>query len=468
MKKSKMMTLLIVMILLLVWVVPASAQDLGDSDKSSFMVQNISASAVTVTVQFFNSTGTAFTPTCLDGSGPCTNPNPFSLAVGASKQITVGDIPSAQLPTGKYSVVISSTGQVAAVASIQSSGTKQFFGAYSSFNSGASSVSLPTVGYNYYGWYGMITVMNLGSIATDVTFTIKCTNVALTGTLTKTSLAANASHTWLLKSTVPSGFTGSTICQGGGTIISSNGQPLAVVNNQNMPANGRTSTFESVITGSSKVFLPQISAKYYQWISSINILKQGSGPTTVTVTWGDGYLPKGTCSLTDAAPACQLVVPNAHSHNARTSAVVTSSNGMSLLIAVGSSREDPGPSYSGGYNGLASGSNSVALPMVMRNYLGWMQAINCMNVSATTTDLTIAYEGKAPYDVGVSLGEGASVQIVTTSDTHLNDGYLGSAIITAKNASAQIACMVGSANPLQAETNNLPGDWATHYISLPK
>ncbi len=475
MKKAKFLSLFIVMIMLVVAVVPAYAQDLGDDDSSAFMVQNTSGAQVTVTIQFVNSTGAIIQPTCLDGSGPCTFPNPFTLATNASREIVVGSVPLAQLPAGKYSVIISSTGQVVAVATVSSAGTNQFTGGYSSFDTGASTVYLSTVNYNWTAnaWYSMVTVMNLGDVTIPtVTFSIKCTNsgfVGVTGTLTKTNLAAKASHTWVLKTNnaanTPVGFTyGVTTCQGGGTITSSNGQPLAVVNNNNQPSLGKTATFESVISGSSKVYLPQVNSMYTQWISSINILKQGAGNTTVTVAWGDGE-PSDTCNLTDAIPSCQMVAHTVRSQNVRTSAVVTSSNGMTLLVSVGSSRTLPGPGHSAGYNGFSSGSHAVALPYVTRNYGGWVTSINCMNVSPTSTSFNIAYEGKTPYNTG-TYSEGQSFQIYTPSDGALTDGWLGSAIITANAAGALIACQVGNANTVNAQT--LPGDWSEQYIGLPK
>ena len=470
MKKAKFLSLFIVMIILVVAVVPASAQDLGDDDSSAFVVQNTSGASVTVTIQFVNSTGGIVQPTCLDGSGPCTFPNPFTLAIAASREIVVGNVPLAQLPAGKYSVIISSTGQVVAVATVSSAGTNQFTGGYSSFDTGASTVYLSTVNYNWTTnvWYSMVTVMNLGDVAIPtVTFTIRCTNsgfVGVTGTLTKTNLAAKASHTWVLKNTVPTGFTVATTCQGGGTITSSNGQPLAVVNNNNQPNLGKTATFESLISGSSKVYLPQVNSMFTQWISSINILKQGAGNTTVTVTWGDGETPD-TCNLTDAVPSCQMVAHTVRSQNVRTSAIVTSSNGMTLLISVGSSRILPGPGHSAGYNGFSSGSPAVALPYVTRNYGGWVTSINCMNVSPTSTSFKIAYEGKTPYDTG-TYSEGQSFQIYTPTDGALTDGWLGSAVISANVAGALIACQVGNANTVNAQT--LPGDWSEQYIGLPK
>lgn len=469
MKKNKIFSLAIVCILLVVAVVPVSAQDLGDDDSSSFMVQNISGGSVTVTLQFVNSTGTVTQP-CLDNSNPCTT-NPFTLAAGASKEIIVGNIPLANLPAGKYSVIISSTGQVVAVATVSSAGTNQFTGGYTSFNSGSTPMYLSTVNYNWTtnAWYSMVTVMNLGDIATNVTFTTTCTNagfVGVTGTLVKTNLAPKASQTWALKTTTPTGFTaGVTQCQGGGVISSNNGQPLAVVNNNNQPNFGKTNTFEGVVTGSAKVFLPQINSMFTQWISAINILKQGAGNTTVTVAWGDGE-PSDTCNLTDAAPSCQMIAHSVRTQGVRTSAVVTSSNGMTLLVSVGSSRTLPGPGYSGGYNGLSSGTNAVALPLIMRNYLGWFQAINCMNVSTTQTDIKVEYEGKPFYTIDANLDEGESIQIVTNSDPALNDGYLGSAVISAVAPGASIACMVGSSNPTQA--GSVQGDWTEQYVSLPK
>ena len=172
MKHMKYFALLIALVILLVAVNPVAAQ-LGTTDSSTFTVQNVSGGDATVTVTFYAEDGTPYTPTDLGGG----TANPFTLTNGASKQVNVANIPIAQLPSGRYALVISSTAQVIAQAGLAgSTSTRHFNGSYISFADAdaAQTVYIPTAAYNLSGWYSMITVQNVSSNPANVTVTISC------------------------------------------------------------------------------------------------------------------------------------------------------------------------------------------------------------------------------------------------------------------------------------------------------
>lgn len=459
MRISKVFSIVLVFTLLFVFTITANAQ-LGDTDTSSFAVQNISGSdGVSVTIQFIAEDGTAYTPTDLGGGLT----NPFTLNDSESKMINVGDIPSAQLPSARYSVVISSTGEVVAVASLAGEGTNRFTGGYSSFSSGATTTYLASTAYQWYGWYSMISVQNLGSAPADVTLTINCSNgTGTTGTLTQLDIPSMASHTFVLKNEIPAGFTSSTTCIGSAEITSD--EPVVVVNNQNVPALGYTNTFEGFPGGFDKVYVPNLSTNYYGWVSALNVIKLGSGSTTVTIDYDDSE-PNDTCNLTDSTPSCQLYMPTFHPTTGRYGAKITSSPSMELLVSVGGSHTG---GNSGAYVGVNSGSGSVAVPIAMKRYFNWVTAINCQNVSTTPTTINFAYQGYPgdAYNHSTTLSEGDSLQVYVPNEAFLPDGYFGGVIVTANAAGAEISCVVGTS--IEAGVTTTPGDWTYQYNAFGK
>ena len=456
MKRGRLMSILVAIAVLFVTVMPASAQ-LGDTDVSSFTVQNVSGGDVSVTVTFYAEDGTAYTPSDMGGIS-----NPFTLSDGASQQIYVPNIDSGELPSGRYAVVISATGQVVAQAGVAGNGSLRFSGSYVGFSSGNTTTYLPSVNYNYYGWYSMISVQNVGTSPADVTVAITCAD-GTTGTLSRNDIPSNASYTWALKDTLPTGFTTATQCDGSAEITSD--QPVIAVNNNNKPAAGATNTFESAATGASKIYIPSLSNDYYGWNSALTIRKLSAGTTTVTVSYDDGD-PDVVFDLTDAVPSKKLYMPNDHTATGRFGAVITASGGGELVAVVGTTK--PSTGWSGATSGVLDGTGSgiVAIPNVSKDYYGWRSAINCQNVGTTATTLHVEYSGYASdaYDTA-SLAEGESIQIQVFNESFLPDaaagGWQGGATITANTAGATIACTVGNSNPLKGATQ--PGDWTSQY-----
>ena len=325
--KVKVFSILMVAVLLLVAVIPASAQ-LGQSDFASFTIQNIDTVDASVTVQFVEPDGDIWLPTQLDQANPPT-PNPFTLAPGTSKEIVTTNIPLAQLPAGQYSVVIFSSAKVVAVASVGGSGTRRFTGSYSGFDAGATTVYLPAVYHNYFGWYSFISVQNLGSVASNINVEITCSD-GTTGLMTASNVAEFASAHFVLKNTRPPGWSTSKVCDGSARIWSTNSQPLVATDNQSKPALGNTQSFGALASGTPTVYVPTLFYNYSHWNSSLGIRKLGSGNTTVTISYSNGGT--NTCNLTDAQPSCLKLMHVDHNAVAGTfGATITSSPSMDLI-----------------------------------------------------------------------------------------------------------------------------------------
>jgi len=448
MKRKTLFSVLLVFVAVVVLVVPASAQ-LGDTDVSSFTVQNVgSSTAQTVTITFVNESGAQVIPDPLNGN----KSNPFSLDVGESFEVYVPGIPD--LPSGRYSVIISADQQIVAIANLIGQGTINFNGSYSGFSSGAPTFYLPAVVYNYYGWYSLMSVQNLGDVAADVTVTITCSGGTV-GTLTATGVEPKASVHFDLETTTPSGFTASTSCNGS-AVVSGGGQDVVVVDNQTAPASGNTQSYSGVSTGASKIYVPALYTDYYGWNSSVNIRKVAGDNVSVSVSYSDGG--SSSCALTNAAPSCLLYMPSKHPSTGYFGATMTATGG-DIVAVVNAANGSQAQTYNGVLeDGSATGT--VGIPSVMKSYYGWNTSFTCQNVGSTSTSLNIAYDGYAGNAYNTkTLAGGETVEVFQPGETFLPSGHQGGATITANTSGALVSCIVNFNNADLMDT----GDWSMSY-----
>lgn len=455
MKKFSIITLLSILAILFAAVSPAFAQ-LGQTDVSSFTVQNVDSVDAIVTIHFYNDAGEDFTPTVLNAG----QPNPFTLTPGSSWEVYVPAIPAAQLPSGRYSVMIESSARVATIANLLGQGSRYFNGSYAGFSSSAPTFYLPGVVFNYYGWYSLISAQNVSDVPINITLTITCSNIAATGTLTATNVQPFASKHFVLKETTPSGFTTSTKCNGS-AVVTGTGN-IVVTDNQSVPSGGNTQSYSGVSAGSPTVFIPALYQSYYGWFSSLNIQKLGAGNTTVTVTYSD--VGSSTCNLTDAAPACLLIMTSVHPAASKPfAATITNSGGLELMVIANAANNKQAQTY----NGVEAGSLSVGVPSVMKLYYNWNTSFTCQNVGAIATTLNIKYSG---YDANAyntpSLAPGATIEKFTPNESFLPNNYRGAATVTANAGGAEIACIVNFNNPHEMATTI--GDWSMSYNAFNK
>jgi hypothetical protein len=459
MKRTRILTLLIVLILVLVSVIPASAQ-LGDTDRSSFTVQNVDTVQAEVWITFITSDGTQITPSVLNAS----KPNPFFLDPNDSWEIVVPQIPSSELPNGSYSVMISSSARVVAIANLKGTGAREFNGSYQSFSEGATDFYLPGVVYNYYGWFSLITVQNLGDADADVTVTITCNNVVLTGTLTRNNIPSMASHSFVLKTQTPTGFTTSTSCNGSALVHSD--QPVVAADNQTIPADGNLQSYSGTSAGFQTLYLPALYYNYFGWNASLNIRRLNTGPDAlVTINYSNGG--SNTCTLTNAAPSCLKIMRIDHPVAGTFGAKITSPTGTEL-IAIANAKKDVQAQT---YNGVGSGSSVVGIPAVYKNYYGWRSSFTCQNVGSVDTQIRVEYEGYAGnaynHSNSLSAATNETQEIKQVDEPFLPaSNWRGSVTITALTGGAQIACIQNYTNPQYIPID--PGDWSTSNNAFPR
>jgi hypothetical protein len=360
-------------------------------------------------------------------------------------------------------VVVFSSAKVVAVASVGGTGVRRFTGSYSGFDAGAPTVYLPTIYYNYFGWYSFISVQNLSSDPANVNVELVCDDGS-TSTIPASNIPQYASRHFVLKNTPPPGWTTSKVCNGSARIVSTNGKDIAVTDNTSRPAYGNTISIEGAATGNDTVYVPALFYNYFGWNSSLGIRKIGSGNTTVTVNYSNGG--SSICNLTDAQPSCLLLMASAHPVAGTFGATITTSPAMPLIVNAGSSKS----AFSQAYLGFGAGASTdkVGIPTVMKNYFGWISSFTCQNVSSSgSTQLRITYAGYPAYTHPTTLGPGQQVEVNVQTDTHITaSSYQGGVTVEAVNTAVNIACTVGLNNPTRAAT--LAGDWASRYNGFKK
>lgn len=456
MKLFKYISIFAILAMLMVAVGPAAAQ-LGESDISSFTIQNVDLVEAIVTVYFYKEDGTQVKPALLNPNALAPGgyqPNPFTLAPGASWEIYLPAILDTELPDGRYSVVIESTARVVAIANLLGEGASYFNGSYAGFDMGAPTFYLPGVVFNYYGWYSLISVQNISDVAANVTVTISCQNGA-SGTLTYAGIPAKSSHHFDLETTIPTGFTSATVCNGAAVIAS--GANIVVVDNQTHPATGKTQSYGGVMDGSPTVYIPALYQAYYGWVASINIQKLNAGNTTVTVAYSDGA-PSSTCALTDATPACLVYMPTAHpASSVPFAATITNSAGFDLMVIANAANNRQAQTY----NGVVIGTDTVGIPSVMKSYYGWNTSFTCQNLGIGDVDLHIKYTGyEANAYTFYNLAPGGTKEFYTPLESFLPAGARTSVTVTA-DAGSEVACIVNFTNP--QSIIDKPGDWSMSY-----
>lgn len=466
MKYFKHVAILLVVLALAISAFPVNAQ-LGGTAKSSFSVQNMDDVDAEVLVTFMDASGASFTPTVLvpaSGSTP-EIPNPFTLAPGKSQEIYVPSIPTDQLPAGQYSVVLSSSANIVATVNLLGEGSVNFNGTYNGVAEagGSNTYYMPAFLYNYYGWYSAVTVQNISnSEATDITLSITCSN-GTTGSYTATDVEAGTAVTFDSRTTLPTGFSGTSVKCDGSAEVESTVAPIIAIDNQTVPTAGFTQSFTGIANGAKTLYVPSLFVSYYNWDSSINVQKIGAGDTTVTVTYSDGATPT-TFTLTDDTPGHLFYMPTTHplgtgQVRAQFAATITSDT-LDIIAVANSATKTSGQAQSYVAVPDVSGTSTVLVPGAFKNYYGWISSIGCQNVSETATSLNISYDGYSAnaYDTDELLG-GETIEIPVFGETFLPDKFVGGATVTANTEGALISCVINHNNSVQMTST--VGDWST-------
>lgn len=243
-------------------------------------------------------------------------------------------------------------------------------------------------------------------------------------------------------------------------------QPLAVVlveqNDSGSPLTASNNGFSAgAQTNYAPVFKNSFHPEYSPNSSALVVQNVGSFATDVDVTYYDR--DSGTTwadSFTGLESLSAHIFPATGVGEGKIASAKIESSGQ-VLVSAGYEYKDQGE-WRMQYNDFLAGSDTIILPRIYKKHpdgsATWSTGIQVQNVGTSPTTVTVSY-----YDMAGSLAdtepkwvqENNSVTFYQPSNGDLNDGFVGSAVITSDNG-----------QPIVAQvnvTNDGPGDAAMSY-----
>jgi hypothetical protein len=192
---------------------------------------------------------------------------------------------NANLPNAfSGSAVIAGNQPLAVVVNNANAGTDVDTSGFESYNglaTGSTTLYLPKLTVNYYGFQSSFTVQNVGNMATDVTVTYTFGGVEYTQT--RNGLAPNSAWAVYLatQSTLPAGLSGA------GSAVVTSSQPLVGLVTEVQRDRGYAVISSAVAQGTatSAVLFPKFTYEYYNYSGGIQIQNIGNQATTVVLTF---------------------------------------------------------------------------------------------------------------------------------------------------------------------------------------
>ena len=423
---------------------------------TGLQIQNLSTTtSATVTVTFYNPNGT----TAATQTG--------SIAAGASVTFYPLGAPPSGWTGGTVpanfsgSAVVSSDQPVAAITTVVGTqGSSTFLGSYNGISTGATSVVLPIVFRNNFGYNTWFSVQNTGS--TDASVTVQYVKGAGQSGTNYTSSAVT------IQEGAARDFNQATDTNLGssfvGIAIVTSDQPVAVsVVQENgtvlMAYDGINDT-----SAATSMVAPLVVANNYGFYTGIGVTNVGSAATTVTVTYGANTSTLSNKCSTPSAETVPNLAANSgafvvqNTTNARFSngchyvgsATITTSPATDIVVVV-NQVNDTG--YASSYEAFdpAAATNTIKVPLIMANNGGFFTGIQVMNAdgSSASRTVTIAYgantvsgtgtcTGTPPAATG-SIAGGRSFTTLQNAGYFATCRYVGSATITAPAGSKLVA-----------------------------
>lgn len=408
------LVLLFVLLVALIGVMPVAAQVPGPGGpyNSAFTVQNLEDKDGNCQYALYDANGTAVL-----------NSVPTAIQANKSMFVYVGGL---AVTDAMYSAVISCDMTVAAVSNYTGSG-----GAYAASYAGvsatqtATTVSLPGLYKNYYGYYTNVVVQNAGNASINVTLKIY-NGATLVDSETK-SVPANASVVFDQKARTA--LPESTIVPYSG-VVEATGPVAAMVNVWNSA--GQQFAYNGFTSGSSVAYAPVLMKKYYGFNTALTIQNVGDTPVDVTVTYSNGATKTETIL---ARASWLLYTPNEKSipNNWLGAAKIVATGGNIVALI---NESDPN-NRAASYTGFTSGGKKSNAPIVLKRYYGYSTSVTCQNLGTENTTITATYSNGVQETK--SAPPGGTALFYQPNTPGLSNGFNGSAVFT---ASQDIVCVV--------------------------
>lgn len=373
--------------------------------------------------------------TYYDTSGSPASYSPTFTDVPPYSSVTVQQALEPSLPSGRYSAVISSSEPIAAVANQQlgnaGNGTSIApFSSYSGFDGGATSVTLPSIMHNWYGYYTEIFIQNLGtSDATDVLITYEPTTMGscVTGNTGQTdtpgTIAPNASayvSQYGKSSLGAPSVSGCTSYTGrflGSAKVTST-QPIAIVVNQ--ITQDKLFTYNGFTENSTQLVAPAYMRNWYGYYASLTIANPDTIDANVVLTYtssADANPPNTVVTATHTIPAgksinrydgpgattdqsdIEVLFPQPGSNKFFGSVTIASTNGVPIVAMVNQEAIASKTNQAGTYNVFTTseGSTKIAVPLIQSAFYGYYTSLTIMTVDGQEATVNITYTSDGTF-----------------------------------------------------------------------
>jgi hypothetical protein len=429
MRRFRYVVMLVALAVGLLSVSSASAQGVWNT---GIDIQNLSGSAGTVVVQFYDDAGADV------GSLTSTIVAWGSLNFYLPNQ-------SAPPEGGQYSSVISSDVQVGATAS-QANYTLGGADIYLGTTSPENDLSFPLVYRNHTSgnWNTKLYVQNASAGPQLVTlrlFNAGATTAAATDSVT---IPAYATHVFDVSSSTYAAFGpyGSATVEGAA--------PLAGVADAIRDPGVRVQVIETSYRAfgtaqqGRSAIAPLVYKNYNLWTTGVNVLNKGSIGTTVTITYTNanpnvsGGPWVDTLSLGAQSMGVFYTPSNSSLPDGFYGAAELSSSAADVVVVAASQRYRTDGAQGVAYEGSlpSDGTACVSLPVV-HNRTTWKTGINIYNLGTSQANVTISYASSAPgisdasQTISIPADSPRTVYMPTDGTTTL--GFYGAADIKSTN-----------------------------------
>jgi hypothetical protein len=432
MKTKVRISLAIAILMALLLTSIAFAQYTGYSWVTAYQVVNTGDVPADITISYFDTSGDEVVAAR----------KTFNDVPAGASQLVVQFTDDPNLPSGRYSVVISADQPVAAITNQQliADGSTSYtpttpFSTYSGTDVGSTSVTLPAVMYNWYNYFTEIFIMNIGAgDATDVD--IEYIPGELSGEPTGASgvtdddnaipqyASLHKSQETMTSLGAPSGtFAGRFL---GSAIITSD-EPIIAVVNQHNPSDYKLMTYNgfSDTAGATAVSVPNYMRNYFGYYTTLLVANPSD---TVSATVQLTYTPAETApgqdyNVCDPAPCAPVtathVIPPGGSVTRYDGATASDAqsdldddpNFVTFFGPVAISSDQPvvaqinieavatGPAQAGSYNGIpsASATGDVVVPVILADFYGYYTTLIVQNATGTAGSCDVTYTSDTVY-----------------------------------------------------------------------
>ncbi len=397
---------------------------------TSYQVVNLSTGTANVTVTYYDQSGAAQS-----------YQKQFQLTAGGS--LAVQQSMESSLTCSKCSAVILADQPIAAIANQQlgdanSQSSYPPFSSYDAASAGATSVTVPVVMYNWYGYYTEMFIQNVGDVAAkNISISYKPTTLAGTNSATCTTGATGQTDTVADNVTPLNQYASKTMSNfnepklaapavtncaaytgrflGAATITSD--QPIVVVVNQ--VVQDKLFTYNGFTAAGTTLLGPAYMRNWYGYYTSITIANPGATNATLTLT----YTPAAGSNPTAVVKTTTRVVPagksitlyeGAGTDAVRSDLVATYPNNdntkrffgtikveatQPVVAVVNQESTSAAGGQAGSYNAMltSEGTAKINAPYIVSNFYGYYSSLTIMTVDGTEASLKLTYTSDGTF-----------------------------------------------------------------------